>query len=66
MEDCKSPSALRVLVSPSQQIVGEGARVSFDCLVLGHPIHTIGWIRDFDSTDINPNEVRDCYHYHRM
>ena len=47
--------ALSMLVSPSQHIVGEGALVSFDCLVIGHPVANITWARDFG--DLNTAEV---------
>ena len=54
-----SPSsilALKVLVSPEQQIVGEATPVSFECLVVGYPIHNISWARDLET--LSPEKVR--------
>lgn len=48
-------AALSVLVSPAVQIVGEGATVSFECLVLGKPVTTIKWARDFHN--LKPERV---------
>ena len=50
--------ALKVLVSPEQQIVGEATPVSFECLVVGSPIHNISWARDLEA--LSPEKVRMC------
>ena len=44
-----------MVVSPLQLIVGEGDRVSFDCLVIGTIVESINWTRDFEK--LTPSEV---------
>ena len=48
--------ALEILVSPKQQIVGEATPVSYECLVVGHPVSSISWARDFET--LSPDKVR--------
>ena len=45
-------------MSPEQQIVGEATPVSFECLVVGSPIHNISWARDLEA--LSPEKVRMC------
>ncbi len=47
-----APTALSVLVSPSELVIGEGAVVSFECLVLGHPVRDIEWARDIRKLEM--------------
>lgn len=44
-----------MVVSPPLLIVGEGDRVSFDCLIIGNIVDSINWTRDFEK--LTPNKV---------